>query len=53
MAMCACTGCRLVMREDLLGYDKGAGIEYCPYCGSPCGLVFDDEMTYEEWEEMM
>lgn len=49
---CACTECRLVMSEDHLGYDKGAGIEYCPYCGSPCDLVFSDEMTDEEWDDM-
>ena len=52
MTMSACMECRIVMREDRLGYDKGAGISYCPYCGSPCDLVFDDEMTDEEWEEI-
>ena len=51
--MCACTRCMLVTDEDSLGFDNGAGISYCSYCGSPCDLVFEDEVTEEEWREII
>lgn len=50
---CACTGCRLVTDEESLGYDNDAGISYCQYCGSPCDLVFEDEVTEEEWRAII
>lgn len=52
MTMCACTECRLVMDESDAGFDNGAGVSYCPYCGSSCDLVWEDEMTDEEWRGM-
>lgn len=50
---CACTRCRLVTDEESLGYDNDAGISYCQYCGSPCDLVFEDEVTEEEWRAII
>ena len=50
---CACTKCRLATSMERVGYDDRAGILYCSYCGSQCDLVFEDEVTEEEWREII